>query len=510
MKLGTSFRGRVSPARLLAVAAVLLPLLLLGAFAQRGAQQERARRAAGAGEKTVLVRAGDDLQKALDAARPGDTVVLEAGATFRGTITLPNKGAGDSYITVRSSRLAELPAGVRVTPAQGALMPKIVAPGRGEPAIRTAPGAHHYRLLGIEFAQPTKDEFCHDLVKLGEGAAGVQDVLAEVPHHLTLDRCYVHAAADGELKRGIALNSADTEIANCHVSGFKVRGQESQAVGGWNTPGRIRIVNNYLEGAGENIMFGGALPSIPNLIPTDIEILRNHLFKPPAWRGVYTVKNLLELKTGKRVRINGNILENNWADAQVGFAVLFTVRTSDSGDAATLEDIEFTNNVVRHVAAGVSVLGRDDVKVGLQGRRLTISNNLFEDISNAYGNNGRLLQVVNFPELTFERNTAAPPHSFLLLDGTPAQGLVFRHNLVAYGEYGAFGNEVGSGRRAFETYAPGAVFERNLIYGNTEYAHLYPGNNKFVAVAPSAAPAGIGCDRAQIQRAMAHDSTPAP
>ena len=52
---------------------------------------------------TLNVPAGGDLQAALNAAQPGDTVVLEAGASFTGTFTLPNKDAATDYITVRTS-----------------------------------------------------------------------------------------------------------------------------------------------------------------------------------------------------------------------------------------------------------------------------------------------------------------------------------------------------------------------------------------------------------------------
>ena len=54
---------------------------------------------------TLNVAAGGDLQAALNAANPGDTVVLEAGATFTGNFVLPAKG-GSSYIVIRSSATA--------------------------------------------------------------------------------------------------------------------------------------------------------------------------------------------------------------------------------------------------------------------------------------------------------------------------------------------------------------------------------------------------------------------
>jgi len=52
--------------------------------------------------RTIAVLAGGNVQAALNAAQPGDVITLEAGATFRGPFTLPNK-AGLGWITVRTS-----------------------------------------------------------------------------------------------------------------------------------------------------------------------------------------------------------------------------------------------------------------------------------------------------------------------------------------------------------------------------------------------------------------------
>ena len=40
----------------------------------------------------------------------------------------------------------------------------------------------------------------------------------------------------------------------CVPSDIKAVGQDSQAIAGWNGPGPFIIDNNYLEGAGENIL----------------------------------------------------------------------------------------------------------------------------------------------------------------------------------------------------------------------------------------------------------------
>ncbi|MBA3248440.1 MAG: right-handed parallel beta-helix repeat-containing protein, partial [Pyrinomonadaceae bacterium] len=376
---------------------------------------------------TLSVSAGGDFQAALNAARGGDTITLEAGATFIGPFTLPYKAGTNTdadYITITSSRAAELPAaGERITPAHAQLLPKLVTPGRGDVALKTAPGAHHYRLIGIEVGLATEDALAYDLIQLGDGG-WAQYTDAAVPHHLVIDRCYIHGNPTMDLKRGIALNSAHTEILNSYISDVHVKGQEAQAVAGWNGPGPFKIINNYLEGAGTNLFFGGSTGGLPNLVPADIEIRRNHLRKPMEWRGRWTVKNLFELKNARRVVVSGNVFENNWVDAQSGQAILFTPRPNDSGPAAVVEDVEFTNNVIRNVAGGFSILGKDYLytadPTSVRLRRVRIANNLITGID-AWGLGGGygafILISDGTDSVTVEHNTVWPARSIILTNG---------------------------------------------------------------------------------------------
>ena len=59
------------------------------------------------------VQSGQPLQPIINAALPGDTITLQAGATFTGNFFLPNK-TGTSLIIIQSSMMSSLPpAGAR-------------------------------------------------------------------------------------------------------------------------------------------------------------------------------------------------------------------------------------------------------------------------------------------------------------------------------------------------------------------------------------------------------------
>jgi len=69
---------------------LVLVLTLICLPSANACAQQRVRRVTGNGGE-IIVRAGDDLQAALDSARPGDTVAIQAGAVFVGPFTLRQK-----------------------------------------------------------------------------------------------------------------------------------------------------------------------------------------------------------------------------------------------------------------------------------------------------------------------------------------------------------------------------------------------------------------------------------
>jgi hypothetical protein len=440
--------------------------------------------------KTIALRAGGDLQAALDAARPGDAITLPPGASFRGPFRLPKK-AGDGWIVVQTAAADRLPpAGTRVTPADAAHMPRLESAGGA--AIETAPGAHHFRFVGIEI-RPTEGTFLYNLVQLGDGESRAEDT----PHHIIFDRCYLHGDPKKGTRRGIALNSRHTAVIDSVLVDFKESGADTQALCGWNGPGPFAIINNHLEAGGENVMFGGADPSIPGLVASDIEVRRNHFTKPLAWKagtpeyqGIpWTVKNLFELKNARRVLVDGNLFEHNWAQAQTGFAILYTVRNEDGKVPwAAVEDVILTNNIVRGVGAGVNILGRDAGPPGKSGlsRRLRIANNLFEDVGKGWGGSGILFQVLEgASDVVIEHNTGIQSGSIIMAEGTPHERFVFRDNIVLNNEYGINGSGTATGMGTLQAFFPNSVVKGNLIVGGAQAR--YPAGNAFPA-----SPGGVG------------------
>src|SRR5262245_7415315 len=132
----------------------------------------------------IAVPAGGDFQAALNAAQPGDTITLAAGATYTGPFLL-RTNTGTDFITIRTSAADNLlpSAGTRIDPSYAGALPKIVGKV-GSPIVNTAPGAHHYKFIGVEIV-PVTGNFIYNVVQIGDSD---ETTLSLMPHDFVFDR----------------------------------------------------------------------------------------------------------------------------------------------------------------------------------------------------------------------------------------------------------------------------------------------------------------------------------
>jgi hypothetical protein len=335
--------------------------------------------------KQIKVSANSDLRDAVGSARCGDTLLLAAGASFA-MQDLPTKKCDDQhYITIRTdtadSKLP--PEGTRISPAWAG-----VASLAGRPAFAQPPGGcaklmstlvvkspthlgDHYRFIGIEWVSEPG---------VREGAL----VTTEGADHAIFDRNWFHPYEGSEMGKGINMHDGSLFIAviNSYLSGFHCVARtgsctDATAVGGGygeRPMSTLKIYNNYLEASGENILFGGAKSDVN---PSDIEIRRNHIFKPLLWKegepgyipltggNPPIVKNHIEFKSGIRALIEANLLENSWGGfSQQGYSILLSPKSqNDKCPKCSVTDITIRYNRIRNVAGGI-VLANGFAKTG--------------------------------------------------------------------------------------------------------------------------------------------------
>jgi hypothetical protein len=170
------------------------------------------------------------------------------------------------------------------------------------------------------------------------------------------------------------------------------------------------------------------------------------------------------------------VFENCWTDGQTGIAILFTVRNQEgTAPWSILEDIKFTNNVVKGADGALNLLGSDNEKPSQRSSGLLIGNNLFTDIK------GPFLTLNGYNNVSLLHNTHFQTGNIMVLYGTPVQQLVYRDNLTIRGAsgYGVFGDSLGEGVVALGKFAPDVVFKNNVLA--LAQGSLYPKDNYFPA-----------------------------
>ncbi|MEO8560647.1 MAG: Ig-like domain-containing protein [bacterium] len=438
--------------------------------------------------RQVHVPAGANLQTAINTAMPGDELLLAQGATFIGNFTLPNKGSGSSssWIVIRTDASDAVigSQGTRMTPtrAGSARLAKVLTSTISS-AFITNLGASHYRLTGLEIGSVSSVQDINALVRFGD-AAFSQNSPATTANNLVLDRVYLHGSPTQHLNRCMMLNSATSAIIDSWLSECHSNHGESQAIVGWNGPGPFLIQNNHLEAGHEVIVFGGGTMTVANQSPSDITLRGNHITRPATWKKVWQVKNLLETKHVKRLLVEGNVFENNWADAQAGFAfVLKSENQNNDNPWTTSSDITIRYNRIRNTGNGLNLAANPSGLPAIPAARIVITDNIIENINvGQFTGDGHTLQLLgDVRDVVMMHNTvtsAAGRNAFAVLLGSlpQMQRLVVHSNILSRGAYGIKGGGQSEGTASLNYFAPGALVTNNVIAGQTA-GTPYPANN---------------------------------
>jgi hypothetical protein len=386
------------------------------------------------------------LQTAINSAACGDTVQLEAGASYSGAYTLPAKPCDDGHwVVIRTAAPdSALPAeGTRINPCYAGVLSlpgrptfscpnslnppvaKIVAP-KGIAALTLAAGANHYRIgPGLEITRAVGSGLNYGLI-----------VPAGAVSNIVVDHDWIHGTAQDDTTRGIFLSGVTSAaIVDSYLNDFHCSTNgacsDAQAIAGGTGPlpqGNWKISGNFLESSAENILFGGVLKN--SVTPADITITGNHLYKPLIWmpkqpgfvggketatakcpqwdptgtigQCPFVVKNLFELKNAQRVLLEGNVLENVWPGfSQQGESILLSglnpapLPGAPAYSTLSIESVTLRYNRIAHTTGGMNIVnmagqgsGTAPAAPNLPVRNVSAHDNVFDDMSRAYLNNG--------------------------------------------------------------------------------------------------------------------------
>lgn len=228
---------------------------------------------------------GDSFQAALNSASCGDTIVLQAGASYQTRVSfvnsygpqgypfsLPNKNCSNgTFTTIQSSNAAALPPGVRVGPGQRSYMAQL-ASNTNSWVIEAAASAGNYLFVGIEFTHTgnvaAQKGFSPVLVFLSQNQAPY----GAWGHDMTLDRCIVWpyeewADPTSNIRSaalGVRVDGMNQSVINSYIAGFmgfqsddKITPTQSIGVESVSGPGPLTIDNNFIEAWYSNVFTGG-------------------------------------------------------------------------------------------------------------------------------------------------------------------------------------------------------------------------------------------------------------
>lgn len=345
------------------------------------------------------------LQKVTTAGTSGGSTptwnASTSGTTSDGSVVWTNQGTYALYcpsqpVYIVSSLIANIPTDVAIAQSNSpANVPKLSCSGSGCATFLIGDGVDGVYISGVEFTMDPAAINNFSIVGMG----ALSSYPETLPDHVTFNRNIIHpapctndtmAAKCHYVARGLMINSKHGTAEFNNIYGIVNAGQDAQGILVNNSVGPGLFLGNYVEATGENIMFntectinsGGTVSGhheIPKgsqsfttgdigmlecLPPSDYTVRLNHLKKLQAWQTrptscspgafqCYTVKNSFEVKHGKNILFDSNILDGMFFGAQSNFII----SNCFAQGLYVCRDITITNNMLEHGANFFSISG---------------------------------------------------------------------------------------------------------------------------------------------------------
>lgn len=403
-----------------------------------------------------------------------------------------------------------------------------------KPAIDVRPGASRYRFIGLEITHlPTKAAYYRKMdymhtVRIDKNA-----------DHIIVDRNYIHGQGFPSKEwYGIEMEGSHVAVINSYIDNFTYAmpdmnlDMESRAISiSWG-PGPGKIKNNYISALGISVFWDDEGIAGHGPPPADYEFLNNLVTRDDRYRNgtgkvypfpnsppgsgpandgnYYLVRQLFELKTGQRFRVDGNIFDGNWSSVTQGAAICLTPTvgfgTVPDENPNAVTDLTLTNNIIKNVPQVFAIasipFSQPPAPQILQ--RMLVANNLAQNINGwlvanpSRDSNGAFGYFVSLEasgeDIIFTNNTVyqltgsspgffigSPPYIL------PGSGLKVQNNIVANMGFGYTNSGASYGTSALDTNWKsipnrGWRYDHNVwggpfnIYGNNRIID-YPADN---------------------------------
>lgn len=321
----------------------------------------------------------------------GNTYVLSTAAIYN-AVTLPGAAGATGWTRLITAGTLP-PRGTTIQPSNASVLATVQATDFSAPISIQSDG---WILRGLNLYNSSLPSI---FASAGQTVSAVLSINGEgqptACARIIVEQCWIHGnPAAVQLARHLLIRSAhDVQVWECWLEGGGRLGGNSQsqtlALGesqpievDWGSS-RIHIEHCEVIGYGENILIGSQ-PAGPQPI-TDVTVKRCHLFKDktrwqkwlnddgvtpnPNWvrpvvvinpstglpvTNPYTVKNNFEIKQCYRALVDGNVLENNWAQVdtpgfsagQDGTMLLVNGDNGPDGTGFIVQDILVSNNTL--------------------------------------------------------------------------------------------------------------------------------------------------------------------